>query len=278
MKKTNFMKGLTLAAVALVSVFTTSCSEEELSISNPGSNMELPAATASVSISVVDLGNGQLIGNVTTIDATSAIGGTISVDCPANDGYTTAASTTVSIPSISKGQSVNVPVTFYVAKISSALAEIAKTLEKVSESSEAVEEAVATEEDAESFYNKTAYDVKATATFALKSGVEYVGEARTANELADLMKNLTFNTIKGKYNFIIPAWEFATITASQEFTEATYTAEYNGEKKSFIMKEAGPAICSIKYAVIPGCEHDHAHNNHGHGDSSNAGGGIIEAE
>ena len=36
MKKVNFLKGLTLAAVALVCAFTTSCSEEELNIQGSG--------------------------------------------------------------------------------------------------------------------------------------------------------------------------------------------------------------------------------------------------
>ena len=133
MKKVNFLKGLTLAAVALVCVFTTSCSEEELNIQGSGgSNIELPAATASVTISVVDLEKGELVGNVSTIDATSAIGSTITVSCPSIEGYTTAKSVTVAIPAINKGQSVNVPVTFYVANINSAYSTITENMELVS--------------------------------------------------------------------------------------------------------------------------------------------------
>ena len=53
MKKTSFLKGLAMAAVALVCAFTTSCSEEELKIN--GSQITLPKASATLTVAIVDL-------------------------------------------------------------------------------------------------------------------------------------------------------------------------------------------------------------------------------
>lgn len=127
MKKTNFWKGLTLAAVALVSVFATSCSEEEIKINGPEIDVPelvLPAAKASISISVVDLEAGKIVGNVKNIDATTSIGSSLTVECPANEGYTTAQSVVVEVPALEKGQSVVIPVTFYVVTLNSAFADL----------------------------------------------------------------------------------------------------------------------------------------------------------
>ena len=125
MKKTNFWKGLTLAAVALVSVFATSCSEEELKINGPEvPTVVLPAAKASVSISVVDLEAGKLVGTVKNLDVTTSIGQSVEVACPENDGYTKAKSVFVEVPAIEKGQSVVIPVTFYVVTLNSAYADL----------------------------------------------------------------------------------------------------------------------------------------------------------
>ena len=61
MKKTSFLKGLTMAAVAMVCAFTTSCSEEELKIQ--GGTIEIPevpelaAPVASLAITVLDFEN-----------------------------------------------------------------------------------------------------------------------------------------------------------------------------------------------------------------------------
>ena len=120
MKKTNFLNAFAMAAVVL---FAASCSEESLDINNGSINVDptvLPEPTASVSVTVVDLKAGKIIGGISTVNATEYIGKVMTVECPANDGYTTAAAVDVAIPSLSKGQSINIPVTFYVTTLGSA--------------------------------------------------------------------------------------------------------------------------------------------------------------
>ena len=124
MKKANFLKVCAFAAVAL---FATSCSEETLDINGGSINVPeftLPAPTASISVTVVDLEAGKIVGKVTTVDATAAIGSTMTVNCPANEGYTKAAAIEVAVPTLQKGQAINIPVTFYVVKLESAYADL----------------------------------------------------------------------------------------------------------------------------------------------------------
>ena len=272
---------MALAAVAFVGVFATSCSEEDLNVNN---QFELPAATASVSVSVVDLSNFTTLGAINTVDATASIGATMTVNCPEIPGYTVAKPVEVAIPAIQKGQTVNVPVTFYVANVKSALAEIMDSWEVVAGSERIYTEEVLPKEEAAAFENKSAYDKEAKATFDLKSGKEFKGvAARTTNDLVSILSTLKFNTYEGSYKFFVPAWMFATVKGEQTFVERQYICSYNNEKETVVIAEAGAAICNLSFAVIPGFEHDYEHNNHGshghgHGDNNNAGGGIIEAE
>lgn len=122
MKKTNFLKGLAMAAIALVSVFTTSCSEEELSI-NGSKPVELAPAKVQLAINVVDLENSKTLAQ-TIEDVTAKMGTTYSVACPnfaEKSQYTTTKNIEVQVPTIEKGQAVIIPVTFYVVSLNSAL-------------------------------------------------------------------------------------------------------------------------------------------------------------
>ena len=146
MKKTNFLKGLAMAAIALVSVFTTSCSEEELSIK--GANVTIPeAAPAKVqlAISVVDLQNSKTLAQ-TIEDVTGKMGTTYSVACPAfaeKSQYTTTKNIEVQVPTIEKGQAVIIPVTFYVVSLNSALKDAMEDSEVVAdENAEVINRAV----------------------------------------------------------------------------------------------------------------------------------------
>ena len=282
MKKTSFLKGLTMAAFALVCAFTTSCSEEELSIN--GSEIKLPAAAASLTVSVVDLEAGETL-SVQTTDVTTEMGKNYTVPCPTIDGYTTAKSVTVNIPTVANGQAVNVPVTFFVVKVSSAYAEIVESMKEVAGSEvEAEDTNITATNDAADFINETAYDKKVTAEFSIMSGKEFVTVSKAVeNTIASIMaEKMKFQTKKATVEMTIAPWCQATIKAWQEYTTKEYTATYNGVEEKFTVKVAGAAYFSSEYSVIPGKEHDFAHNNHGpghgHGSNGNAGGGIIVAE
>lgn len=284
MKKTSFLKGLAMAAVALVCAFTTSCSEEELKIN--GSQIVLPKASATLTVAVVDLEAGQTL-QVKTTDVTTAMGTDYQVACPAIEGYTTANSVTVNIPEVKDGQAVNVPVTFYVVKITSALQEIVASMKEVPGSEKvAADEAIAALNDAEDFINATAYDVDRTAKFEIYTGEEFAGivaEGKVANTLEEILgAGMKFGKTNATVNITIAPWCQAVVKVNQEITTKEYTATYNGETKTFTVKKAGNAYFSADYSVIPGKEHEFTHNNHGHGhghgSTGNAGGGIIVAE
>ena len=283
MKKTSFLKGLAMAAVAMVCAFTTSCSEEELKIN--GSVIQLPKAAASLTVSVVDLEAGETL-SVKTTDVTSAMGTDYEVVCPEITGYTTAKSVTVNIPKVADGQAVNVPVTFYVVKLSSAYAEILASIDWANgKEVETAEEEIKALNDAEDFINETAYDKKETAEFNILTDKEFIAivESKAANTIAGVLgEMMKFQTKKATVDLLIAPWCQAVVKVMQKINIKEYTAEYNGKTETFTAKEAGPAYFSAVYSVIPGKEHDFAHNNHGHGHghggSSNAGGGIIIAE
>ena len=269
---------MALAAVAFVSVFATSCSEEDLNVNN-GFDFELPAPTASVSVSVINIADFSAVGSVTTINATDKIGSTITVACPANDGYTTAKSVEVAIPAISKGQSVNVPVTFYVVKIESALAEILENL-KVVEGSEkkADDQSVAVEASEEDLTNDSDHAVNRTIKVKVDSGLEYVGlAARATNDLYSIMKELKFNKVEKTFKLTIPAHTKATLKIVQSYITKNVTTKYNGVEDTFTVKEAKGVVASASFDWLPGHE-GHGHDGHGHGNDANAGGGIVDAE
>lgn len=284
MKKTSFLKGLAMAAVALVCAFTTSCSKEELKFN--GSQITLPKAAASLTVAVVDLGAGETL-QVNTIDVTDKMGQDYVVACPPITGYTTANSVTVNIPKVADGQAVNVPVTFYVANINSALTEIVASMKPVEGSEKVVaDETIEALNDAADFINETAYDKEVTANFEIFTGEEFAGivaEGKVANTLEEILAaGMKFGKAKATVDLIIAPWCQAVVEVNQEITTQEYTATYNGETKTFTVKKAGKAFFSADYSVIPGKEHDFAHNNHGnghgHGSASNAGGGISMAE
>ncbi len=299
MKKTNFLKACAFAAVAL---FATSCSEESLDI-NSGTinipNVELPAPTASISVTVVDLEAGKIIGGVSTVNATSAIGSTMTVECPANEDYTTAAAIEVAVPSLDKGQSINIPVTFYVTKLSS---ELAKFMDKAVITITPIEGTEATIEEISlanaknegvwvngSYENATDEVVAPAFYYDYKDGFEFAEEVVVSKAaettILDIIKTAKFKTMPGKKSWNIPAWTIFTVKKiTQKFFLANMKIENKELEQSveFIANVAGEIEFEVEEEEIETGHDDHSgnnsHNGHGHGNSSNAGGGIAGNE
>ena len=286
MKKTNFWKGLALAAVALVSGFATSCSEEEINITGTDiPEVVLPAAKASVSISVVDLENGTTI-SVTSMDATASIGSSITVECPANDGYTVAKPVVVAIPSIEKGQAIVIPVTFYVFTTKSAYENLDVQIDYENINYDYVEEHELTFVDANGwvggvYTNETYEDVESILildNFYTGAKFQSVASRAAATTAEDLLKlHLVFTT--GKYEELdqIPArFKFIHDKVYQNIHLSTgKVLDENGKIiLSFESLVPGAVVREYKLEEIlePGHGHDHGHG-HGHG-SGNAGGGT----
>ena len=159
MKKNIFLKGLTLAFVALVGFFATSCNEEELNIN--GGEVEIPelaAPVASLAMTVLDFENGEVL-KYEVINISEYIGSNYTAKCPVIEGYTTAKDIIVAVPNISKGQAVVIPVTFYIVPLGSALQDAIDTLGGV----------LPTDPEAEII--ETELEASATGALAMEDGV-----------------------------------------------------------------------------------------------------------
>lgn len=269
MKKTNFLKGMAMAAIALVSVFTTSCSEEELSIKGADVTIpELAEPVASVSISVVDFEKGALL-QTTTVDVSKKIGQSYDVECPSLDGFTTAKSVTITIPNIAKGQAIVIPVTFYVVPVGSAVEEIVEQLGgnlEVDESIELEDEELeaptaniaANEEGA--FVNDGEEAIVLKATFSYYTGYELYTEGKSisAADLAKLQPQLVTET----FEYQMAPNTIITFNPTQE--KEVVILPLDGAEYKLI--KYGKFDTGMKVTSI-GHGHDHGHGN------GNAGGG-----
>ena len=293
MKKTNFWKGLTLAAVALVSVFATSCSEEELKINGPEvPTVVLPAAKASVSISVVDLEAGKLVGTVKNLDVTTSIGQSVEVACPENDGYTKAKSVVVEVPAIEKGQSVVIPVTFYVVTLNSAYADLMDEVTMEVTEKEGEEYILHNEL---TFINKNGWvdgvytntnneAVEEIAYFGnYLIGYHYVStDSRVVEHETSIEELLAAGMVfdKGIYEELVKISGLHIFTHEKVVQEIHITdvvlKDHTGEVIfAFTAQRAGNVILEGSETPIthdaPG--HDAPGHGHGHGNGNNAGGG-----
>lgn len=271
MKKTNFLKGLAMAAVALVSVFATSCSEEELSIKGADVTIpELAAPVATVSVSVVDFEKGALL-QTTNVNASENIGGTLTVNCPSLEGFTTAKSVTITIPNIAKGQAIVIPVTFYVVPVGSAVKDIVeqlgginnlevdKSIELEDEVLEAPSANIAANEEG-AFVNDGEEAIVLKATFSYYTGYELYTEGKSisAADLAKLQPVLITET----FEFQMAPNTIITFNPTQE--KKVVILPLDGAEYKLV--HYGQFSTGMKVTSI-GHGHDHGHGN------GNAGGG-----
>lgn len=273
MKKTNFLKGLAMAAVALVSVFATSCSEEELSIK--GAEPVKPApAVVQLAINVVDLDNSKTLAQKME-DVTTKMGTTYSVACPdfaGKDQYTTTENINVQVPTISEGQAVVIPVTFYVVHLNSALKDAMENAAPVADNSvpSKVEEPEATATGSLPIENNVITNegdenVTVQVSIPYVSGYEY----RTSSKsIADDFQNLKFTNLIWKQDVIVPAGHMVEIVATQEIVPVILKVVVGEEVVEVPLWEAKELVVKTPATSI-GHGHDH---DHGHG-NGNAGGG-----
>lgn len=278
MKKTNFLKGLAMAAIALVSVFTTSCSEEELSIK--GAEPVKPApAVVQLAINVVDLDNSKTLAQKME-DVTTKMGTTYSVACPdfaGKDQYTTTENINVQVPTISEGQAVVIPVTFYVVHLNSALKDAMENAAPVADNSvpSKVEEPEATATGSLPIENNVITNegdenVTVQVSIPYVSGYEY----RTSSKsIADDFQNLKFTNLIWKQDVIVPAGHMVEIVATQEIVPVILKVVVGEEVVEVPLWEAKELVVKTPATSI-GHGHDH---DHGHG-NGNAGGGETNAE
>lgn len=306
MKKTNFWKSLAMAVVALVSIFATSCSEEEIKFN--GSDVVipdpvvLPDAKAILSITVVDLEGGKTVGIVKTKDVTTSIGTSIEVECPENDGYTKAKAITVQIPSIEKGQTVVIPVTFYVVTLESAFSDLmeeATIQERPLVDSDNVElinhhELTFINENGWTdgvYTNTEANAVVSTARFGkYYTGYHYTTESiasRVLEHETTIEELLSYGMIfdEGIYEeeVVIPGLHiFTHEVVIQEIHIMEITLKNHAGDELFTATALKAGAVLVNGSATPITHNDPTHddnshdNSHGHGSGSNAGGGYGE--
>lgn len=275
MKKTNFLKGMAMAAIALVSVFTTSCSEEELSIK--GAEPVKPApAVVQLAINVVDLDNSKTLAQKME-DVTTKMGTTYSVACPdfaGKDQYTTTENINVQVPTISEGQAVVIPVTFYVVHLNSALKDAMENAAPVADNSvpSKVKEPEATATGSLPIENNVITNegdenVTVQVSIPYVSGYEY----RTSSKsIADDFQNLKFTNLTWKQDVIVPAGHMVEIVATQDIVPVILKVVVGEEVVEVPLWEAKELVVKTPATSI-GHGHDHGHDG-GNGNDTSGGG------
>lgn len=292
MKKTNFWKGLALAAVALVGVYTTSCSEEELKINGGTIDIptveipELAAPVAEVAITVVNFENMQVL-SYDVKDISTKIGGSYTAECPVLDGYTTANPVTFNVAAMQKGQVKVYPITFYVVSLNSALKEVIEALnpaggilptdpeaEVVEQTLEATAEGALGIEDGV-IVNDGDVAVEMTISIPYKSGYEYPTEESRAISASDIAR-LRAETKIFKKTITVNPGTAATINATQNRIPVILTID-DAEYKLWYYEEL---VVEIESASLSHGGHDNGHDgSHDNGlGNENAGGGTGDAE
>ena len=281
MKKTNFLKGLAMAAIALVSVFTTSCSEEELSI-NGSKPVELAPAKVQLAINVVDLENSKTLAQ-TIEDVTAKMGTTYSVACPnfaEKSQYTTTKNIEVQVPTIEKGQAVIIPVTFYVVSLNSALKDAMEDNEPIEdveadayevEAELEFEGADDLEVEGNTLTNTTGETVTIEVEIPYLTGYKFRTESKS---IVDDFVNLDFIELTEKVKVEIPDSYMVEINVTQDILPVLLPVIVDGQIVNVPLWEAGEHKTEVIYTSMG---HDHGHG-HGHGDGNNTGGSAGEAE
>ena len=281
MKKTNFLKGLAMAAIALVSVFTTSCSEEELSI-NGSKPVELAPAKVQLAINVVDLENSKTLAQ-TIEDVTAKMGTTYSVACPnfaEKSQYTTTKNIEVQVPTIEKGQAVIIPVTFYVVSLNSALKDAIEDNEPIEdveadaykvEAELEFEGADDLEVEGNTLTNTTGETVTIEVEIPYLTSYKFRTESKS---IVDDFVNLDFIKLTEKVKVEIPDSYMVEINVTQDILPVLLPVIVDGQIVNVPLWEAGEHKTEVIYTSMG---HDHGHG-HGHGDGNNTGGSEGEAE
>lgn len=290
MKKKCFFSGisakLALAAVALTTVMFTSCDEEEFNVEP----IETAPASAQIVATVYDQTTGVILGTQSTSITAGADGTiaatTVTVNCPSfnSEGYLPVASTTVSVPSLSKGQFALIPVSFYALKVASAAQNISVTENPGSE----VEKKQAT-----GVLTYGPYDVNTTVTVeyeawvgqeitnisAVNSKIDaLVGRSLSSSDIAAVLKSVvaSYNTGLKKetktQKVEIPLQTTVTFSPVSTIIESTISIKATVDGTEYTindvqLRKAGETVVTAAYE-------SHAGHDHGHGDSGQAGGGA----
>ena len=288
MKKTNFWKGLALAAVALVGVYTTSCSEEELKIQ--GGTIEVPELAepvANLAITVLDFENSEVL-KYEVKNINDQIGKEFSFPCPEIPGYTVAEAVKINVPAIGKGQAIVIPVTFYVVPLGSEIEKIVNAMGgelpvdpnavSIIENPEVSAKGGLPIDEKGIITNDTDFEVEVEISIPYKSGFEYREES--SRSVVPTLKSLKADTKIYKEKIKVSPRTRVEIKATQEKTPVILTIEdtdYNLWQYELLnVNKTHQSLSHGGHDNDHDNSHDNTHDNTNDNDTD--GGGIVEAE
>lgn len=330
MRTKNFFKSLAVAAVALVGAFATSCSEEELNVTGnvtgtpvtPTQPTVLPDGVAYAVVSVVDLGDmgaSSKVLKTEVLDVTGK-GNGYEIACPDFDGqeaYVIPAAQKIDVPALEKGQSLSIPLTFYVVKTTSVFANVEFAPNNAVDWGNDPEtgadyllstvtytgnEAAANGTDL--IYNKKLqnttnywkditfkylvpisyftkalnYSTEAPAARAAATTAEEIVKAYIENMINDPELNPQDEYTQSSTFYEVYSMAYVTFIVDSYYKKPIYKVTYNGESVYVTLEMiSGRMAYPGIQAAIPGHEHAFDHS-HGHGSYDNAGGGITAWE
>lgn len=279
MKKTNFFKGLAMAAVAFAAVLT-SCSKEDFNVEVKPSNAKIyfnpsvvdPIANTTVAATFTGAetitGTPNIAAGSTTINATAASGAT--------------GSTTVNYDAVEAGAAATYSPIIYLSNGLFKLIEVSK--EESQETYKGNVTAGHSHNGSNWFMNQSDYSAKFVAEWS-ETAQTKVKTTITENstQLQTYIKGLSTEVkVEGSEEFEVSAWEMIRT----EYTVTTETITYNivsTENEDFVVGTATITnpLAKVKVkeirSAIPGHEGQYEHG-HSHGAGTNAGGGIGWAE
>ena len=319
MRTKNFFKSLAVAAVALVGVFATSCSEEDLQISNkpvnPSEPTELPDGVAYYVASVVDLGDLGTSAKILATKVEKVSTGEVSVECPDFEGkeeYIIPAAQKINVPTLVKGQTLSIPLTFYVVKTTSAFADVKfdpndaidwgnnpETGDFYTYSTKLYS---GNEQQADATYDedlKNVTDYWKSISFRYSIPLAYFTQAlnySTTNPFARVAETTAEEIIKAYIENMISdpemnptderylmtagpvevySYGYVDVNVVTYSSHPTYAVEYNGETIYVTLEQITYKSAYIsEQKALPGHEHANSHS-HSHGGYPNAGGGVT---
>ena len=281
MKKTSFLKGLTMAAVAFAAVLT-SCTEEDFNIKVEKTNAKIyfkpsvidPVTDATVSATFTGAdpitGNPNIPAGSTTINATAASGAT--------------GSTTVNYEAAEAGTTTTYsPIII----LSNGLYDLVQVGDAVESTTSKYGNVTAGHSHNGSawFMNQSDYSAKFTAEWneTAETSVTVLETLANSPQLQAYLKTLA-KEIKneGTAEFNISAWAMFRTIFTLTATETTYNVVSKENPALVVAKiklnnPLAKVDCKGEEAPIPGHE-GHYQHGHSHGNGNNAGGGIGWAE
>lgn len=287
----NFLSGLgaklALAAVALTTTIFTSCDEESINVKP----LEQPNATATLIIQAISLEDGTVLSSTTETIAAGANGSiaaqTKEVPAPSIEGFIcNVEKQTVNIPAVAKGQTVAIPVTFYMQALHSLATDVEVEATKPATpvaSEKNPTSSVTNNTDEDKYMNVTYKATVGEKVLNMQEVEAYINEtyadarSLTPAQKREVLKAAIshrfpgFKQVDVTYTIWVPANSTVTLTPITKFEENEYN--FSAVIEEALFEVPGVKTKKALETTVEQTTESHAGHGHGHGDGSNPGGG-----